>query len=42
MKYLSGTIYDKQQLNSVLKETPRLSDNDIQVYISKILGVILI
>lgn len=31
-------IYDKQQLNSILKETPRLSDNDIQVYINRILG----
>lgn len=26
-------IYDKQQLNSILKETPRLSSDDIQIYI---------
>lgn len=32
------TIYNKEQLNRVLAETPRLNDNDVQTYINKILG----
>lgn len=32
------TIYNKEQLNRVLAETPRLIDNDVQTYINKILG----